>query len=66
MNTGPRIRAALPDAVNQPMYTPCAGGEVEDKHKYLSLIILKNAAITKLKNHSTFNNKNVYNKANSE
>lgn len=23
MNTGPRIRAALPDAVNQPMYTPC-------------------------------------------
>ena len=23
MNTGPRIRAALPEAVNQPMYTPC-------------------------------------------
>lgn len=28
MNTGPRIRAALPEAVNQPMYTPC-GGERE-------------------------------------
>lgn len=26
MNTGPRIRAALPEAVSQPMYTPCGAG----------------------------------------
>lgn len=42
MNTGPRIRAALPDAVNQPMYTPCGTGRGKSRWIFNSgLVILK-------------------------
>ena len=45
INTGPRIRAALPEADNQPMYIPCKGdGRGQQIHSGL-VILNKNSKL---------------------